>query len=107
MLTLLLALTLQDPAQPDPHVWYAQATACMGSSRAARPRDPGAQPTEVDEDALVWGLVMASAGPAAGRPAEPQQAADAAAAEAFFRQVRDFRPEAHQAHQTYCRALRP
>jgi hypothetical protein len=107
MLTMLLALALNQTTAPDPIVWYRQAAACMGSARAAHPPEGDAQPASLNEDALVWGLVMASAGPAAGRSTEAEQAADAAAEEAFFRQVRAFRPEALQAHQAYCRAIRP
>lgn len=107
MLTMLLTLALGQTTQPDPAVWYQQATACMGSALAERPPEGEPQPASLNEDALVWGLVMASAGPAAGRATEAQQAADAAAAEAFFRQVRAFRPEALDAHKAYCRAIRP
>ncbi len=107
MLTMLLTLALGQTAPPDPTVWYQQATACMGSTLAARPPEGASQPDTLDDDALVWGLVMASAGPAAGRPAEAEQAADAAKSEAFFRQVRAFKPEALEAHRVYCRAIRP
>lgn len=107
MLTMLLALALDPTPRPDPIVWYNQAAACTGSARAMRPPEGEPQPATLDEDTLVWGLVMASAGPAAGRPGEAEQAADAAAAEAFFRQVRQFRPEALQAHREYCRGIRP
>lgn len=107
MLTLLLVLALDQATAPDPIVWYRQAAACMGSALATRPPADEPQPATFPEDALVWGIVMASAGPAAGRPTEAEQAADAAAAEAFFRQVRAFKPEALEAHQTYCRAIRP
>ncbi len=107
MLTMLLALALDQTAQPDPAVWYQQATACMGSTLAARPQGDAGQSATIDDDALVWGMVMGSAGPAAGRPSEANQAADAAAARAFFVQVRAFKPEALEAHQAYCRAIRP
>lgn len=107
MLTMLLALAFDQTPAPDPTVWYRQAAACMGSAMASRPPEGEPQPATFPEDALVWALVMASAGPAAGRPTEAEQEADAAAEEAFFRQVRAFKPEALRAHQTYCRAIRP
>jgi hypothetical protein len=107
MLTMLLALTLAQTPQPDPAVWNQQATACMGSARATGPDADGPQPETLNEDALIWGLAMASAGPAAGRTAEADQAADAAAAETFFRQVRAYKPEAMEAHRAWCRAIRP
>ena len=107
MVTLLLVLAFDQTPQPDPAVWYRQATACMGSALAAGPREGEPLPDTFDEDALVWGLVMNSVGPSAGRPTEADQAADADAAEAFFRQVRELRPEAFEAHRAWCRAIRP
>ena len=103
----MLLLALDQTPRPDPTVWYQQATACMGSALAAGPRE-GEPPSDTfNEDALVWGLVMNSVGPAAGRPTEAEQAADAESAEAFFRQVRELKPEAFEAHRAWCRAIRP
>lgn len=106
MLTLLLALAFDQAPQPDPTVWYQQATACMGSALAAGPRAGEPPPDTFSEDALAWGVVMNFAGPAARHPTEADQAADAEAAEAFFRQVRELRPEAFEAHRTWRRAIR-
>lgn len=104
MLAVIAAAALQATTyQPDPMVLYQQALGCAASAGLAMEEASGDQASELMAEALGWGMILADAGPRAGRTAEQVDATDGEAALAFFREMRRVRPGAFAAHRMYCR----
>ena len=102
MLVPALAAAAGAPYAPPPELWYHQAVACAASAMV----DKGAAPTgdQVGE-LMTWGLILADEAPRAGRTRAQADSGDLERAEAFYRRLKDRKPEAFAAHRAYCRAV--
>jgi hypothetical protein len=102
MLLLAMLAKAEPPHAPPPEIWYHQAVGCAASAMAAK----GPEPTgEQVGELMTWGLILAEAGPKAGRSLAQVDSGDVEAALPFYRRLKEKKLPAFAAHRTYCRAL--
>ena len=104
MSILIAALLAQGWAEPPAEPLYRDAVACAASAMIVA---GDKKPPENFDELLTWGLVMAEFGKKAGRTAEQVDKEDLDKAEPFYRQMKEHKPTAFEAHRAYCKALLP
>ena len=104
MSMLIAALLVQGWAEPPAGPLYRESVGCAASAIAAKTKKDS--PENFDE-LLTWGLVMAEFGKKSGRTSDQVDHEDLEAAEPFYRQMKEHRPKAFEAHRAYCKALLP
>ena len=105
MIDLLLVAMLakaDGSYEPPPELWYHQAVSCAVSLKLVAGKEPS--PAQF-ADLMTWGMIMADTGRKIGRTRAQVDRGDLAAAEPFYRHLKDRKPQAFAAHRAYCQAL--
>jgi hypothetical protein len=102
LLLLALAAKAGGAYEPPPELFYHQAVSCAASLKLVAGKDP--KPAEF-ADLMTWGMIMADTGRKIGRTKDQVDHIDLAAAEGFYKHLRETKPAAFAAQRAYCKAL--